>query len=460
MWTAFIGSIAPLKISAFRLSSLFRRGLPIVMATLLSRPLGYVRAAVQAWLFGATAAMDAFVLAFSVPSMLQVVLLSGPLSGVLVPTLSAFRHDRRAMNELFNSVFTACVLVGLGIGGVAAFIAPTLMRLAGPGLAPHTHALATLLFRLMVPMLVAQALLSVCKGGLNTLDCYGPPEFAGAVFNVVMITAAVLLTPYIGIVSLALGASAGALAQLLMQFPYLARYGLVYRPCLRFGTTLRRMVSLAWGALLSTMIAPVGALIDRVFASLLFPGAIAALNYAFLLFLLPASLCVVPISTVLLTDLASLYHRGDITRLRQRTFAALRLVLLLTVPLTLGGALLAEPVTRLVYEYGRFQADDTIRTAQAMRVYLLGLPFYGAVHLLSRSFYAMQDTLTPALIGLAALGSNVICDVIFIQWFSHWGIALARSVALLLNALALYVMFQRSCARLCAAQRAAGRGEA
>jgi putative peptidoglycan lipid II flippase len=361
--------------------------------------------------------------------------------------LSALRDDRKALNELFNSIFTACLLIGLLLGGFAAITAPFLMRLVGPGLAPETHTLATLLFRLMLPMLVLQALLSVCKGGLNTLDSYGPPEFAGAVFNVVMIAAAVCLTPYVGIVSLALGASGGALVQLLMQFPYLTRYGVVYYPRLRFGAHLRRMVSLARGALLSTMLAPLGALIDRALASFLFPGAVAALNYAFLLFLLPASLCVVPLSTVSLTDLANLYHQGNFSELRRRALASLRLVLLLTVPITLGGVLLVEPLTRLVYEYGRFDAADTVRTAQAARAYLFGLPFYGVVHLLSRSFYAMQDTMTPALLGLGSLGLNIGCDVLFMHWFSHSGIALARSVATLVNALALYVWFQRCCSR-------------
>jgi putative peptidoglycan lipid II flippase len=161
---------------------------------------------------------------------------------------------------------------------------------------------------------------------------------------------------------------------------------------------------------------------------------------------------VVPLSTVSLTDLASIYHQGDFSELRQRALASLRLVLLLTVPITIGGVLLVEPITRLVYEYGRFDAADTFRTAQAVRAYLLGLPFYGVVHLLSRSFYAMQDTMTPALIGLGSLGLNIGCDVIFMHWFSHWGIALARSVATLANALALYVWFQRCCSRLSAIQ--------
>ena len=324
--------------------------MPIIVATVLSRPLGYVRVAIQAWLFGATSTMDAFVLAFSVPSMLQVVLLTGPLSGVLVPTLTAYRHDRRAFNNLFNSLFTFCLLAGVIIAGLAAWGAPWLMRLAGPGLASDTHRLAALLFRLMLPMLVLQALLSVCKGALNAVDHYGAPEYAGAVFNIVMIAAPLALASRLGILSLAVGASLGALCQLCMQLPFLARYGVRYRPRLRCDTDVWPMVRLAQGAFLSTMITPLNSLIDRALASLLFPGAIAALNYAFLLFLLPASLCVVPLSTVLLTDLAGLYHQGDVVQVRRRTLSALRLILLLTIPVTIGGVLLAEPLTRLVYE--------------------------------------------------------------------------------------------------------------
>src|SRR5215470_17848561 len=435
-------------IPRLRLPVLLQRGMPIIVATVLSRPLGYVRVAIQAWLFGASSSMDAFVLAFSVPSMLQVVLLTGPLSGVLVPTLTAYRHDRRVFNNLFNSLFTLCMLTGLSIAGLAAWSAPWLMRLAGPGLASDTHQLAALLFRLMLPVLVLQALLSVCKGALNAVDHYGAPEYAGAVFNIVMIVAPLLLASRLGVISLAVGASLGGLCQLCMQLPFLARYGVHYRPRLRFDIDTRQMVHLAQGAFLSTMITPMNSLIDRALASLLFPGAIAALNYAFLLFLLPASLCVVPLSTVLLTDLADLYHQGDIAQVRRRTLSALRLALLLTIPVTVGGVLLAEPLTRLVYEYGHFRAADTLLTSQAVRAYLLGLPFYGTAHLLNRCFYATHDTMTPAMVSLGALGLNIIADVAFMQFFSHWGIALATTVVLLSTTAALYVLFQRRCTRL------------
>jgi putative peptidoglycan lipid II flippase len=431
-----------------RVPSLLRRGLPIVAATLISRPLGYVRVVIQAWLFGASAAMDAFFLAFNVPSFLQVVLLSGPLSGVMVPMLSAKREDRQDLSQLFSSIFTACLLAGLLIGGLAALAAPLIMRLTGPGLDADIRLLAVLLFRLMLPMMILQTLLSVCKGALNTVDSYGPPEYAGVVFNIVMITVALLLTPSVGIVSLAIGASMGAMAQVVMQLPFLHRHGIRYRPALQFGGEWRQILSLAQGAFILTVVTSLSLVIDRALASLLFAGAVAALNYAFLLFMLPASLCVIPLSTVLLTDLASLYHEGNVTAVRDQAHRALRMLLLLTIPAALIGALLAEPVTRLVYERGHFDAADTMRTAQALRIYLLGLPFYGGMHLITRCFYAIRDTMTPALVGLAVLGIHVAGDVIFMNLFSHWGIALARVVALIVSSVALYVLFQRRCAQL------------
>jgi putative peptidoglycan lipid II flippase len=441
--------------SRVRIPSLLRRGLPIISATLLSRPLGYVRVAIQAWLFGATAAMDAFVVAFSVPSILQVVLLSGPLSGVLVPTLTVFRDDRRALNDLFNAIFTLSLLASLAIAGVAAVGAPLFIRLVAPGLSSDVQTLATFLFRIMLPMLVMQALLSVCKGALNTLDHYGAPEYAGVVFNVVIIAITLLLHASLGVVSLAIGASLGGIAQLAMQFPVLARHGVRYRPLWRFDAALRQMARLAKGTFISTIITPTASLVDRALASLLFPGAIAALNYAFLLFLLPASLCVVPLSTVLLTDLATLYHQENYTALRRRMTSGLRLMLLLTIPAALLGVFLAESITRLVYEHGRFNAADTVQTAQALRAYVLGLPFYGGMHILTRSFYAIQDTMTPALVGIGSLVLNVLCDLLFMHLFGHWGIALARTGTLLVTAVTLYALFHRRYTLLITVQKTA-----
>jgi putative peptidoglycan lipid II flippase len=295
-------------------------------------------------------------------------------------------------------------------------------------------------------------LLSVCKGTLNALDHYGAPEYAGIVFNVVIIVVALCLSPTLGIVSLALGASLGSVAQLGMQWPVLSKYGVRFRPRLRLDIDLHQTTILATGAFLSTIIMPLSTLVDRALASMLFPGAIAALNYAFLLFLLPASLCVVPLSTVLLTDLASLYHQRNFVSLHRQATSTLWFVVLLTVPVAILGVVFATPLTRLVYEYGQFQAADTFRTAQAVQAYLIGLPFYAGMHLLSRNFYAIQDTMTPAIVGLGGLVFNVGCDVLLMQVFSHWGIALARTLTLLVTAVVLYGLFQRRCRRLLMAQ--------
>jgi putative peptidoglycan lipid II flippase len=196
------------------------------------------------------------------------------------------------------------------------------------------------------------------------------------------------------------------------------------------------------------MVVTLGAQIDRALASLLFAGAISALYYAFLLFMLPASLAIIPLSTVLLTDLAVIYQQEEMATVRRRVDAALRMMLLLTVPVALAGALLAEPITRLVYEYGHFKTSDTVLTAQALQIFLLGLPFYGGMHMLSRCFYAIHDTKTPAVVGLVALAGNIAGDLLLMRLFSHRGIAMGRLAFWLVSSCALYLLFQQRCRRL------------
>jgi putative peptidoglycan lipid II flippase len=164
--------------------------------------------------------------------------------------------------------------------------------------------------------------------------------------------------------------------------------------------------------------------------------------------MLPASLAIIPLSTVLLTDLAVVYQQGTLTDVRQRVKAALRMMLFLTVPVSVMGVLLAEPITRLVYEYGHFKTSDTVLTAQALQIFMIGLPFYGGMHMLSRCFYAIHDTKTPAVVGLFALMINIAVDLLLMKSFSHRGIATGRLAFWLISACVMYIWFQQRCRRL------------
>ncbi len=425
-------------------AGLVRKGRPIVIATLLSRPLGFVREAVGAALFGASRLTDAFLVAYNVPEMLQTLFFSGVLSNFFVPVITRYRNRAAELNTVFSLALTAAGVIALTLAAGCYLAAPAILTVAAPGLSGDDHHLAVFLFRLMLPMLVLHCLLAVVKGTLNSLEHYAMPEYAGVFFNLVMIGCALSLSGSYGISSLAIGVVAGSLVQLAVQIPALARLGLRYRPSLAFGhPALREMGGLALGAFVATAVVPLNAFIARALASTLAEGSISALAYAFRIFLLPVSLCAVPVYTVLLTELSAVHHTSRAERaFKDKATAGLSLLFAVALPATAALVGLATPITRLLYQRGQFTPEDVTLTSQALMAYGVGIVGYGASQVMVRLFNATRDTRTPALVGLASVGLNALGGWLLMQVWGHWGIALMISLASGLNALVLYAIFR------------------
>lgn len=424
-------------------ASLARKGLPILIATLISRPLGFVREAVQAALFGASRLTDAFLVAYNVPEMIQTLFFSGVLSNFFVPVITRYRDDATELSKVFSAALNGALLLALVIASVCYLTAPELMQIAAPGLSGADHDLAVFLFRLMLPMLVLHCLMAVVKGTLNSLDHYAMPEYAGVFFNAIMIASAVALSRRYGITSLAIGVIAGSVGQLLIQIPVLTRKGIRYRPSLGFAhPALREMRGLVVGSIVATAVVPVNAFIARAMASTLPEGSISALAYAFRVFILPVSLFAVPVYTVLLTDLSAAQHQGSQQRFKEQAAAGLSLLFTVALPATAVLVALALPITRLLYERGQFTAEDTRLTSQALMAYGLGILAYGTSQVMVRLFTASKDTRTPAWVGAGSIALSAVGNWFFMQLWGHWGIALVTSLVSGVNTLVLYAIFR------------------
>ncbi|MBI3798282.1 MAG: murein biosynthesis integral membrane protein MurJ [Deltaproteobacteria bacterium] len=424
-------------------SHLARKGLPILFATLLSRPLGFVREAVQAALFGASRLTDAFVVAYNLPEMIQTLFFTGILSNFFVPVITRYREQKEELSEVFSIALNGALLLALVLVSVCYVAAPWLITLAAPGLVGTDYQLTVFLFRFMLPALVLDCLLAVMKGTLNSLDHYAMPEYSGVFFNLVMIASALWLSGTYGITSLAIGVVVGTLMQLVVQIPALARKGIRYRLTFAFGhPALREMGGLAFGAFIATAVVPLNAFVSRALASTLPAGSISALAYAFRVFLLPVSLFAVPVYTVLLTDLSAAQHRGTQETFKQQVTAGLSLLFTVSLPATAILVALANPITRLLFERGRFTAADVILTSQALMAYGVGTLAYGTSQVMVRLFNATKDTRTPAWVGVGSLAVNVGGGWLLMQIWGHWGIALVTSVVSYLNTAVLYAIFR------------------
>jgi putative peptidoglycan lipid II flippase len=429
-------------------SSLLRTVGAISSATFVSRVLGLARDQVQSYYFGAGLVTDAFIAAFRIPNLLRDLFAEGALSSAFVPTFTAERerHGEEAAWRLANRLITtlALILGALGVG--IAVGAPWILRVYVAGFPPQKLQLAVEMTRVLSPFLLFVALAAVAMGVLNTFGRFFLPALAPASFNLAAIAGMVLLVPllprlgYDPGMALAIGALCGGALQFLVQVPALQREGFRFRPQLALRDPgLRRIAWLMLPATFGLAATQINILVDTVLASMFDDGPITYLQLAFRLMQLPIGLFGVAIATANLARVSRDAARGDSEAIRRNLAAAIRAAALLTLPATFGLIALREPIVRLLFEHGRFDAADTARTAAAVLCYGLGLFAYAVTKIQVPTFYALGDTRTPVLASATAVTIKIGANFAFIAALRRWGgdaflgLALATSVAAWIN---------------------------
>ncbi len=425
----------------------------VSVAVFISRILGLVREQVLAAVFGASFLMDAWLVAFRIPSMLRDLFAEGALSSAFVPTFTAALRNEGAQRswQLANLVFST-ILVLLGLAGVLLLVFSDLfvyLLAGGFGDIPGKVELTSTLLKILSPFILLVASASVAMGILNAHDRFFLPALAPAFFNVCLILAGLFLAPWfeswgtLGIYALSVGALAGGMAQLAVQLPALFRLGFRFR----FGLNLRDPGIRRIGRLLAPAVIGVSAvqitvLINTQIAAFLGDGPISWLSYAFRIIYLPIGLFGVAVGTVNLREVSVYAASEQWEELKTTVANSLKLIAVLAMPSTLGLWALAEPITRALYQRGQFTAQDSANTAQALIFYGIGLFAYSCVKVYAPTFYALDDTRTPVRISLAAVVVNLAVNVLFVfvllpEEIAFAGLALGTSIGVLFNSLML-----------------------
>jgi len=407
----------------------------IALGNVASRVLGLVREMLLTALFGPGAAVDAFNLAIIVPRGLYDLLIGGHVNSALVPVLSAYavREDRRDLWDLVNRLL-GVVLVALAalVLALEVFAPQVIGLIADRDAAPEVITLATDLLRVTAPALLFLSLFAVLSGLLYGLKRFTWPAFASTVFNGTIVLVTLLLYRPLGITAVALGWLIGALVQVLLQAPGLrdARLRIRVRGALSH-PGLRR-IGVLYVPVMATLALDV--LVNRPFsynlASRTGEGSISYMSWATTLIQFPQGLVAIAISAAILPTLS---RQAVAAQTALRPFMVtlgqgLRLALVLIIPAAVGLFVLAEPTVALLFERGKFGAADTQLTALALRLYLLGLPFAAVDLLLVYAFYARQNTLTPALVGVISLAAYMAVAIGLLPWYSFFALMIADSV--------------------------------
>ncbi len=412
----------------------------LTIAALASRLLGWVRLLVIGSEFGATSELDAYFAAFRIPDAIFQLVVAGALSAALIPVFQSYRargQDDEAW-QLASSIINLVLIALAGLSLVMAIFAPVLVPIIAPGFDAPTTELTVRMTQIMLlsPVLVGMG--AVVSGILNSYQQFTVPAIAPLLYNLAIIGAAIFLAPIMGVEGLAVGVVLGSLAHLVVQLPSLMRIGSRFE--LRIGLDhpgVRRVAWLMGPRLLGLAAGQLNFLASTILASGLVAGSLTAYNYAFQLSQLPVGIIGVSVAVALFPTFSHDAALGNIGRIRTQVSGAVRVLVFIAALLTAMTIVLRDPVTAVFYEYGAFTDEATAMTANALAFFAIGLAGHIVVHVLTRAFYAMQDTRTPVGWAVVAVAINVPLMVLLVDPMGIDGLALALSISAVLEVIGL-----------------------
>ena len=426
------------------------RAAGIMMAsTLLSRVLGLARDQVIAAQMGVTANADVYTGVFRVCDLLMYLVAGGALASTLIPVFKEYLYQNKVRTawRTFSIVATVTAVVGLVFVLLVEVFPAAFVHLTNSGYSPAKVRLGASLVRIIVPAQIFFLLGGLMMGTLNARNQFLIPSLSPSVYNLGIIFGAVVLFPRMGLAGLMWGALLGAfVGNIALQVGPALRCGMQFRPSLAMthpGAV--RVWKMMLPIVLGVSLPNVDQIINGYFASQLPTGSQAALNYAVRLMLIPIGVFGQAMGIAILPTMSDQAAAKQYKAFRATTGRALRTIMFLTIPASALLFLLATPLIALLFQHKHFTAAATQLTAPPLRFYALGIFAWSAQAILTRGFYALQDTRTPVISGTAM-------TVVFVgmNWMVvhvlHWGVAglaLATSVAAALHMLVMYLLLRR-----------------
>jgi putative peptidoglycan lipid II flippase len=423
------------------------------IGTAVSRIMGLVREMVIAHLFGAGFAVDAYNVAFRIPNLLRDLFAETALSAAFVPVLTAEKaKGREAQNRLASNIFNVLFVVTGAVSLAGLLLAPVLSKVIafGFGKVPGKIDLTTQLTAVLFPFLLFISLAAWAMSYLNTEKSFFVPSVAPALFNLFSILFPILTYGwYVAhgknpIFGLTVGVLVGGLMQFLVQVPSVWRKGFRWSPVLSFRDPgFRRVIALFVPVAIGLAGTRINVLVNTILVTPLAQGSVSWLSFAFRIMHLPLGLFGIAVGTVALPSLSKLVLDNNVEAVKSTLADSLKMVLFLTVPTSALICGLAIPVTRAIYQRGQFTAADTLATAAALVLYVLGIPFASALRNVAAVFYAYKDAKTPMYASFASIALNLVLNVSLMWVLGYLAFPLSTSLAAVLNVAILYALLPR-----------------
>ncbi len=430
-------------------SEVLRSASAIGLATFASRITGFVRDVVLAYFFGTGIAIQAFIVAFRLPNLLRDLVGEGATNSALVPVFSKLlsQDKKEEFLKISKFLFRLILLILVSIVILGMVLAPMLVRLIAPGFfnEPGKFALTVKLTQIMFSYILLIGLVAFNTAILNSLNNFAPSAIAPVLLNIAIIAGALVSVKTLKQPILGLGWAVifGGICQLIFQLPALLRHRIKpwqgffdFRIDTQIKAIAKRILSLFWPRLIGSAVYQLNVFIDTIMASLSWlvgEGAVAAIYYANRIIQLPLGLFAFALSSALLPQLSTLAAKKDNEKLIDTLYFALKTIMVIMLPISAFLVLQSGPIIKSVFQRGQFSAFSSQITSWALLFYCLGLFSFASVRIVLACFYALEDTRRPVQIAFICLLSNVLLNIILAIPLKVGGLALASSLASLLN---------------------------
>ncbi len=419
------------------------------VATAASRVAGLVREIVAAGYYGISGPMSAFTIAFQVPNLIRSLFADAALQPAFVPIFTE-QLEQKNYREAFRLASTLLLIVTMVLGAITALFvlaAPLLMPLFAPGFEGAILDLTVTLSQVLFPILILLGMSGIVVGILNSYDRFGAFAIAPLFWNLTIIAVLVFAEPLFSgqdrIYAYAIGILAGTLVQLLIPVfdlrntPFKFNWSFEWRH-----PGVRRVLLLMLPVTISLGLINFNLLINSFFGSLVSDEAPAAIDKAFRIYQLPQGIFSVAIATVLFPTLARFASRGAIDDLRATLANGMRQILFVLVPAAAAVLVLSDPMIRLVYQRGAFDAAETTVVATALFWFAFSLPTNGLFLLLTRTFFGLQRPWIPTLIAAGNLAVTAL-TALALYHLGVGGIVASTGIATTASVIAQGVVLRR-----------------
>lgn len=419
----------------------------VFILTLIAKVLGLLRDIVFANFYGTNFEAEAFFTALKIPTQIVDLVLSSAIVSTFVPVFNEVlqKDGKERANLLANRFINIVALIATGISVLGMLFAPQIVKLLAGGFDAQTYELTVQMTTITFPMVIFTAMAFSFVGLLQSYGEFNIPAMISGISNLVVILFLLLFNKFTGIHGVAVCMVVAWCIQLLIQLPWAKKFGYPFKLKMDYkDPNLKKVFLLSIPILISTAVLPVNNLVSTRLASGMEDGAVAALEYAYKLYIVISGVFTYAVGNIIFPELSRAASQKEDKNFKDIIQKAIRLLTFILIPLTLGIIVYRQDIVSVMYERGEFNAISTSNTAGALFYYTIGILGAGLVEVMNKSFYARQDTKTPLFVGIGVIVTNIILSILLGNTaMTFRGLALATSITALLNAGVLTLIANR-----------------